>query len=157
MRHVVDAEMADHILNHVWPEPGTQRRAELEALLAPLGAGRRHAAWHTTPPWRRPRRSSAWWPRRARVATGSRPWRSGRKFSPSPPHGWWWTPTSAPRKPKARRGRSGWHCAARLDAVRSAGRSRGVILRREGAAGQLRRPGRGPFEYVWSFRQHAPA
>jgi hypothetical protein len=36
MRHVADAEMADHILNHVRPEPSAQRRAELEALLAPL-------------------------------------------------------------------------------------------------------------------------
>jgi hypothetical protein len=36
MRHVADAKMADHILNHVRPEPSAQRRAELEALLAPL-------------------------------------------------------------------------------------------------------------------------
>src|ERR1700692_1444344 len=36
MRPVADAEMADHILNHVRPEPSAQRRAELEALLAPL-------------------------------------------------------------------------------------------------------------------------
>lgn len=38
LQHGVDAEMADHILNHVRPEPGPQRRADLAALLAPLVA-----------------------------------------------------------------------------------------------------------------------
>ncbi len=38
VRRTVDAEVADHILNHMRPEPGPQRRAELEALLAPLVA-----------------------------------------------------------------------------------------------------------------------
>jgi hypothetical protein len=35
-RHTADAEMADHIINHVRPEPGPQRRASLEALLEPM-------------------------------------------------------------------------------------------------------------------------
>jgi hypothetical protein len=35
-RHTADAEMADHIMNHVRPEPGPQRRASLEALLEPM-------------------------------------------------------------------------------------------------------------------------
>ncbi len=35
-RHMADAEMADHIANHVRPEPGSQRKASLEALLEPL-------------------------------------------------------------------------------------------------------------------------
>jgi hypothetical protein len=35
-RHTADAEMADHIMNHVRPEPGPQRRASLEALLEPV-------------------------------------------------------------------------------------------------------------------------
>jgi hypothetical protein len=35
-RHTADDEMADHIVNHVPPEPGPQRRASLEALLEPM-------------------------------------------------------------------------------------------------------------------------
>ncbi len=38
LRHRVDAEMAEHILNHVRPEPGLQRRADLAALLVPVVA-----------------------------------------------------------------------------------------------------------------------
>lgn len=36
LRHAVDRDVAEHILNHVRPEPGPQRQAELEALLAPV-------------------------------------------------------------------------------------------------------------------------
>lgn len=36
LRRQADREMADYILNHVRPEPGEQRRADLVGLLAPL-------------------------------------------------------------------------------------------------------------------------
>ena len=36
LRQQTDRRIADYILNHVRPEPGTQRRDELEALMAPL-------------------------------------------------------------------------------------------------------------------------
>ena len=36
LRHEVDRDVAEHILNHVRPEPGPQRHAELEALLTPV-------------------------------------------------------------------------------------------------------------------------
>jgi hypothetical protein len=35
-RQFADAEMAEHIVNHVRPEPGALRKAELDALLAPV-------------------------------------------------------------------------------------------------------------------------
>ena len=36
VRHVADAEMADYVLNHVRPEPGSERQAELQDLLSPM-------------------------------------------------------------------------------------------------------------------------
>lgn len=36
VRDVADAEMADYVLNHVRPEPCSERRTELEGLLAPM-------------------------------------------------------------------------------------------------------------------------
>jgi hypothetical protein len=38
LRHDADERTAGHILNHVRPEPGPERRAMLQALLAPLVA-----------------------------------------------------------------------------------------------------------------------
>jgi hypothetical protein len=35
LRQRADAEMADHVMNHVRPEPGAERRAALAGLLAP--------------------------------------------------------------------------------------------------------------------------
>jgi hypothetical protein len=35
-RQVADAQMAEHIVNHVGPEPGALRKAELDALLGPV-------------------------------------------------------------------------------------------------------------------------
>jgi hypothetical protein len=37
-RQAADAEMADQVANHVRPEPGALRQAELDALLAPIVA-----------------------------------------------------------------------------------------------------------------------
>lgn len=36
LRQQTDRQIADYILNHVRPEPGTQRRDELEAMMAPM-------------------------------------------------------------------------------------------------------------------------
>lgn len=36
LRSAADEEMAEYILNHVRPEPGTVRQSELDALLAPV-------------------------------------------------------------------------------------------------------------------------
>ncbi len=38
LRDAVDEEVAEHIMNHVRPEPGEARRAELDAILAPVVA-----------------------------------------------------------------------------------------------------------------------
>ena len=38
LRDAVDEEVAEHILNHVRPEPGEARQAELDAILAPIVA-----------------------------------------------------------------------------------------------------------------------
>ncbi len=131
LRHRVDAEMAEHILNHVRPEPGLQRQTDLAALLAPVVARGRGM------------------PRRARRGAGSdqgaaardRGTERGRLLAGADGGAGGGSCDGRRAAPGRRpctdrgsrsRGAGGWHGDAGRDlgAVRLAGGGRGAVLRR---------------------------